>query len=37
MGQHGGPAQESESRGEDNLIIGDAKQSIYRFRNADPR
>lgn len=27
---------ESESRGEDNLIIGDAKQSIYRFRNADP-
>lgn len=26
---------ESESRGEDNLIIGDAKQSIYRFRNAD--
>lgn len=28
--------RESESRGEDNLIIGDAKQSIYRFRNADP-
>lgn len=28
--------KESESRGEDNLIIGDAKQSIYRFRNADP-
>lgn len=27
---------ESDSRGEDNLIIGDAKQSIYRFRNADP-
>lgn len=27
---------ESESRGHDNLIIGDAKQSIYRFRNADP-
>lgn len=27
---------ESNSRGEDNLIIGDAKQSIYRFRNADP-
>ncbi|MCH5213905.1 MAG: UvrD-helicase domain-containing protein [Muribaculaceae bacterium] len=26
---------ESHSRGEDNLIIGDAKQSIYRFRNAD--
>ena len=28
--------RESDSRGEDNLIIGDAKQSIYRFRNADP-
>lgn len=28
--------QENNSRGEDNLIIGDAKQSIYRFRNADP-
>lgn len=28
--------RESESRAEDNLIIGDAKQSIYRFRNADP-
>lgn len=27
---------ESEGRGEDNLIIGDAKQSIYRFRNAEP-
>lgn len=27
---------ESMSRGNDNLIIGDAKQSIYRFRNADP-
>lgn len=27
---------ESESRGNDNLIIGDSKQSIYRFRNADP-
>lgn len=27
--------KESESRGEDSLIIGDAKQSIYRFRNAD--
>lgn len=27
---------ESEARGNDNLIIGDAKQSIYRFRNADP-
>ncbi len=26
---------ESEARGCDNLIIGDAKQSIYRFRNAD--
>lgn len=24
------------SRGEDCLLIGDAKQSIYRFRNADP-
>ncbi|MBD5358001.1 MAG: UvrD-helicase domain-containing protein [Bacteroides sp.] len=28
--------KESDSRGEDNLIIGDAKQSIYRFRNAEP-
>lgn len=28
---------ESEGRGNDNLIIGDAKQSIYRFRNADYR
>ena len=28
---------ESESRGQDNLVIGDAKQSIYRFRNADYR
>ncbi|MDE5872085.1 MAG: UvrD-helicase domain-containing protein [Muribaculaceae bacterium] len=28
--------KESESKGHDNLIIGDAKQSIYRFRNADP-
>lgn len=27
---------ESLSRNNDNLIIGDAKQSIYRFRNADP-
>lgn len=27
---------ESLSRGEDNLIIGDEKQSIYRFRNAKP-
>lgn len=28
--------KESDGRGQDNLIIGDAKQSIYRFRNADP-
>lgn len=28
--------RESESRSGENLIIGDAKQSIYRFRNADP-
>ncbi len=28
--------KESEAKGNDNLIIGDAKQSIYRFRNADP-
>ncbi|MDE6006994.1 MAG: UvrD-helicase domain-containing protein [Muribaculaceae bacterium] len=28
--------RESLSRGNGNLIIGDAKQSIYRFRNADP-
>lgn len=28
--------RESEGKGNDNLIIGDAKQSIYRFRNADP-
>ncbi len=27
---------ESMSHGHSNLIIGDAKQSIYRFRNADP-
>lgn len=27
---------ETMSRGEENLIIGDPKQSIYRFRNADP-
>lgn len=27
---------ESEGRANANLIIGDAKQSIYRFRNADP-
>lgn len=27
---------ESLSRGNDNLVIGDEKQSIYRFRNADP-
>lgn len=26
---------ESEAKGNENLIIGDAKQSIYRFRNAD--
>lgn len=26
---------ESVGRGEENLVIGDAKQSIYRFRNAD--
>lgn len=29
--------RESLGRGEENLIIGDAKQSIYRFRNADSR
>lgn len=28
---------ESDGNGHDNLIIGDAKQSIYRFRNADYR
>ena len=28
--------RESLGRGNDNLIIGDVKQSIYRFRNADP-
>ena len=28
---------ESIGRGKDNLIIGDAKQSIYRFRNAEPK
>lgn len=27
---------ESLGRGNENLLIGDAKQSIYRFRNADP-
>lgn len=27
---------ESIARGQENLLIGDAKQSIYRFRNADP-
>lgn len=29
--------KESDGRGEDNLIIGDAKQSIYRFRNAESK
>lgn len=29
--------RESVSRSLDNLIIGDAKQSIYRFRNAEPK
>lgn len=28
--------EESTANGRHNLIIGDAKQSIYRFRNADP-
>ena len=28
---------ESLSRGHDNLIIGDEKQCIYRFRNSDPK
>ncbi len=28
---------ESLSRGNDNLIIGDEKQCIYRFRNSDPK
>lgn len=28
--------EQSDSYGYENLIIGDAKQSIYRFRNADP-
>ncbi|MBD5361248.1 MAG: UvrD-helicase domain-containing protein [Bacteroides sp.] len=28
---------ESLSRGNDNLIIGDVKQCIYRFRNSDPK
>lgn len=28
--------KETVAIGKDNLIIGDAKQSIYRFRNADP-
>ncbi|MCM1005466.1 MAG: UvrD-helicase domain-containing protein [Prevotella sp.] len=27
---------QSDAYGHENLIIGDAKQSIYRFRNADP-
>ena len=29
--------QESEAKGGDNLIVGDVKQSIYRFRNSDWR
>lgn len=29
--------KETDDSGHDNLIIGDAKQSIYRFRNADYR
>lgn len=28
---------ESQGKGNENLIIGDAKQSIYRFRNAEPK
>jgi len=28
---------ESLGRGKDNLVIGDEKQCIYRFRNSDPR
>ncbi len=28
--------EETIARGEDNLVIGDEKQSIYRFRNSDP-
>lgn len=28
---------ESIARGNDNLVIGDEKQCIYRFRNSDPR
>lgn len=28
--------EESLARGKDNLVIGDEKQSIYRFRNSDP-
>lgn len=36
MGQSLSSARRERKPGEDNLIIGDAKQSIYRFRNADP-
>lgn len=33
----GALVRESLSTGNDNLIIGDEKQSIYRFRNSDPK